>query len=76
MPHYTQHIAGEFDKETRLQACTMCGLLLLDNSNHPDESAKGFAPGPLYQKEEQFVFGHGPVTTKYIYDTDTFEPCV
>lgn len=29
---FYQHIAGEFDSETKLQICIMCGALLLDSS--------------------------------------------
>lgn len=68
---YIKHIAGEYDPETKLQICTLCGEVIIDNNNaffmDGDPMTRTYAPGE--------VFKDGKSSTKHIGDEDTFKLC-
>lgn len=71
---YIKHIAGEYDEETKMQICVLCGAIIIDMSNafycDGDPMSGGFAPGDVYKT----IDGSG--TTKHIDNCDEFKTCI
>ncbi len=72
---YTKHYLGEFDEETRIQRCILCGEIIVDYSCAAwfggGEAPKGWKEGDFY------ISGGCPQwLTSEINEDENFKNCI